>query len=75
MRGGIRLNFFVKLNFYDKSFFLLYCFFKKKFAKKELPVLTSIIALGGKTFLQILLLVGLVTRIFILTSALVFLQG
>ena len=42
----------MRVNFYDKSFYLFYCFYKR-FGKKELPVLTSAIVLGVTTFLQV----------------------
>ena len=53
----------MRLNFYDKSFYLFYRFYREKFGKKELPVLTSIISLAGTTFLQLLLLIAVFLRI------------
>jgi hypothetical protein len=53
----------MKINFYDKSFYLIYCFYKRMFGKKELPVLTSVIVLAGTTFLQIAM-VGLFFSLF-----------
>ena len=53
----------MRINFYDKSFYLFYCFYRKNFGKRELPVLTSIIALAGTTFLQILLVCVIFLRL------------
>ena len=53
----------MRINFYDKSFYLIYCFYKKAFGKKELPVLTSVVVLAGTTFLQIAI-VGLFFSLF-----------
>lgn len=43
----------MRFNFYDKSFYILYCIYKRKFGKKELPVLTSVIVLAATTLCQI----------------------
>lgn len=43
----------MRVNFYDKSFYILYCFYKRKFGKKELPVLPSVIVLAATTLCQI----------------------
>ncbi len=43
----------MRVNFYDKSFYMLYCLYKRKFGKKELPVLTSVIVIAATTFCQI----------------------
>ena len=43
----------MRFNFYDKSFYILYCFYKRKFGKKELPVLPSVIVLAATTLCQI----------------------
>jgi hypothetical protein len=53
----------MKINFYDKSFYLFYCFYKRTFGKNELPVLTSVIVLASTTFLQVLM-VGLFFSLF-----------
>lgn len=46
----------MRLNFYDKLFFLIFSYYKRNFGKKELPVLTSMIVLGATTFLQLIIL-------------------
>src|SRR5687768_12852209 len=53
----------MRLNFYDKLFFLIFRYYRRNFGKKELPVLTSMIVLGATTFLQLIILT-LITLLF-----------
>ncbi len=44
----------MKINIYDKFFIIIYRFYLKKFGKKELPLLTSIVVLGATSFVQLM---------------------
>ena len=54
----------MKINFYDRLFHIIYSFYRSKFGKKELPVLTSVIVLAATTFLQCFS-IALIVSIFI----------